>query len=156
MKLFDKTLTTLERSLDVRLERQNVLAGNIANANTPGFAPRDVDFAQAMAAAEPSLSSGGAPAGAPSAPGFIPLSGELAPLRVADAGSGLTPGVLSAPEAPGLTRGAAASPGMDGNAVDLDRTMVALAQNSLQYSAAARAAQKKLAILRYVASDGNA
>jgi flagellar basal-body rod protein FlgB len=43
----------------------------------------------------------------------------------------------------------------DGNTVDLDRTMVAMAENALQYSAAARAAGKKLALLRYVASDGN-
>jgi flagellar basal-body rod protein FlgB len=34
--------------------------------------------------------------------------------------------------------------------------MVALAQNGLQYSASAKAAGKKLAILRYVASDGAA
>ena len=39
--------------------------------------------------------------------------------------------------------------------VDLDRTMVALAENGLQYGASARAAGKKLAILRYVSSDGN-
>ena len=44
----------------------------------------------------------------------------------------------------------------DGNAVDLDRAMVALAQNGLQYAASAKAAGKKLAILRYVASDGAA
>ena len=34
--------------------------------------------------------------------------------------------------------------------------LVALGENALQYGAAARAASKKLAILRYVASDGNA
>jgi flagellar basal-body rod protein FlgB len=43
----------------------------------------------------------------------------------------------------------------DGNTVDLDRTMVAMAENAIQYGASARAAGKKLAILRYVASDGN-
>ena len=42
----------------------------------------------------------------------------------------------------------------DGNRVDLDRTMTALAENGLEYSAGSRAASKKLAILRYVASDG--
>ena len=35
------------------------------------------------------------------------------------------------------------------------QTMVAMAENGLQYGAAARAAGKKLAILRYVANDGN-
>jgi flagellar basal-body rod protein FlgB len=152
VKLFDRTLTTLERSLDARLLRQNVLAGNLANANTPGYAPRDVDFAAAMAQSAPGAAGGVPPPGV-QGEGFLPLGGELAPLRVADA-TPLTPGVLAAETSSVMTAGAATSPGMDGNAVDLDRTMVALAQNSLQYSAAARAAQKKLAILRYVASDG--
>ena len=49
-----------------------------------------------------------------------------------------------------------AAPGLDGNAVDLDRTMGAIAENAIQYGAAAKAAAKKLAILRYVASDGQA
>jgi hypothetical protein len=33
--------------------------------------------------------------------------------------------------------------------------MVALAENGLQYGAVARTASKKLAILKYVANDGN-
>jgi flagellar basal body rod protein FlgB len=44
---------------------------------------------------------------------------------------------------------------LDGNTVDLDRTMVAMAENALQYGASARAAGHKLAILKYVASDGS-
>ena len=50
--------------------------------------------------------------------------------------------------------GKGTSPSIDGNAVDLDRTMAGMAENSLQYGASARAAGKKLAILRYVVSDG--
>ncbi len=38
--------------------------------------------------------------------------------------------------------------------MDVDRALVAVAENALQYGAAARAAGKKLALLRYVASDG--
>jgi flagellar basal body rod protein FlgB len=52
MKLFDTTLAHLERSLDVRLVRQNVLSGDLANVDTPNYHPRDVDFAAAMASAE--------------------------------------------------------------------------------------------------------
>ena len=44
--------------------------------------------------------------------------------------------------------------GLDGNGVDLDKTMVELSRNALLYGASAKAAGKKLAILRYVASDG--
>jgi flagellar basal-body rod protein FlgB len=62
MKLFDSTIGTLERSLDVRLSRQNLLAGDIANANTPGFSPKDLNFREAMDAAQ------GSNEGQPSAP----------------------------------------------------------------------------------------
>jgi flagellar basal-body rod protein FlgB len=135
VKIFDGTLSTLERSLDARLTRHEVLAGNLANANTPGFTPRDVDFAAAMAAASPSAS--GAP-GAPGAGGDIPLA--LAGTAVA-VGSP----VVAAQDG---------SAGLDGNAVDVDRTLAAVAENAIQYGATARAVQKKLAILRYAASDG--
>jgi flagellar basal-body rod protein FlgB len=60
-----------------------------------------------------------------------------------------------APAAP-VTAAQGAGAGLDGNAVDVDRALAAVAENAIQYNAAARAAQKKLAILRYVASDGAA
>lgn len=148
MKIFDPTLGQLERSLDVRLLRQNLLAGNLANADTPNFRPKDVDFTAAMAAvsARPEVS---APTQlALTAPNHMetgvaigsasPQDGSLSPkdLPVVDIKSG--------------------NASLDGNTVDLDRTMVAMAENALQYGAAARAAGRKLAILKYVASDGNA
>lgn len=139
MKIFDATLSTLERSLDVRLARQAVLAGNVANADTPGFKPRDLDFAAAMAAAAPGA------AARPTVEG-TPRAGDLA----------LSARGALGPAAPDEFIGevAGAAPGIDGNAVDLDRTLVAVSENALQYGASAKAAGKKLAILRYVA-DGN-
>jgi flagellar basal-body rod protein FlgB len=139
VKIFDTTLSTLERALDVRLARQAVLAGNVANADTPGYQPKELDFRAAMAAAAP----GTAPR--PSVEGTL-RAGEVA---LAAAGS-LTPS--SPEEFVGEVPGAA--PGLDGNAVDLDRTLVAVSENALQYGASARAAGKKLAILRYAANDG--
>jgi len=138
MKLFDKTIGTLERALDARLLRHNVLAGNLANAETPGFVPREVDFAAAMAQATAARPATGAVAGAGPA-GDIPL---------ALAGSG--PGPAGSPVVAAQGTGA----GLDGNAVDVDRALTALAENAIQYGATARAAGKKLAILRYAASDG--
>jgi flagellar basal-body rod protein FlgB len=43
---------------------------------------------------------------------------------------------------------------LDGNTVDLDRTMAALAENGLQFGASARVASKHLAMLRTVVNDG--
>ena len=141
MKIFDNTLTRLERSLDVRLARHNVLAGDLANVDTPGFVPKDVDFATAMANAEAreNRDTGSAPA--------------LAGTDGAAVSVGLSTGRTD-DDIPVVDVGGD-SPGIDGNLVDLDRTMAALAENGLQYAAGARAAGKKLAILRYVASDGN-
>ena len=46
------------KALVLRAERQKVIASNIANADTPGYAGRDINFKEAMSAAvgESSLS----------------------------------------------------------------------------------------------------
>ncbi len=41
----------LARALDLREERQRVLTQNIANADTPGYRARELDFRQALEAA---------------------------------------------------------------------------------------------------------
>ena len=51
MQLFDITQLALERALGGSAMRHEVLAGNIANANTPGFVPKDVDFHTALRSA---------------------------------------------------------------------------------------------------------
>lgn len=45
------TQTALDKALSGADLRQSVLANNIANTNTPGFIPSDVDFHSAIAAA---------------------------------------------------------------------------------------------------------
>jgi flagellar basal-body rod protein FlgB len=142
MKLFDSTLTRLEHALDVRLERHNVLAGNLANVDTPGFTPKDVDFKAAMAEA-----SGGEPEAASG------IESPVLRLATTDPAHMSLGGGFGATDAP-VVNGQGEAPSIDGNRVDLDRTMAALAENSLQYGASAKAAGKKLAILRYVTSDG--
>ncbi|HEY4222818.1 MAG TPA: flagellar basal body protein [Myxococcota bacterium] len=109
MQIFDD-MQTLERSLDVRAQRNEVLASNLANVDTPNFTPQDIDFDDAMQS----------------------LTGEVE--QKDDASLGVA--------------------GFDGNRVDLDKTMAALGENGMQYDAAARVIEKKLAIVRYVASDG--
>lgn len=120
MKLFDNTLTVLERALDVRLERQNLLSSNAANIDTPDFQEKDLDFAKAMA-------------------GVLTADGSEAREAAVRAATHETEAAVA---------------GIDGNSVDLDRTMTAMAENGLQYGAATRAVGKKLAILKYVANDG--
>src|SRR5258705_7175138 len=49
--LFDTTQLALERAISGASTRQNALAANIANADTPGYRRVDVDFHGALAAA---------------------------------------------------------------------------------------------------------
>ena len=142
MKLFDTTLTRLQESLDVRLVEHNILAGNVANADTPGYRPKEMDFAQAMAAAQQSQGADGLAVTDPSHMGPGGVTTIESASRATTAATSL------------IHDGRGTSPSIDGNAVDLDRTMAGMAENSLQYGASARAAGKKLAILRYVVSDG--
>jgi flagellar basal-body rod protein FlgB len=158
VKIFDQTLGTLERALDARLLRHNVLAGNLANADTPGFVPREVDFAAAMREGARELDRSPlvprAPLDLASAGHLVAGAGGAGDIQLASAGAldAATPGAPGSPVV--AARGAGA--GLDGNAVDVDRALAAVAENAIQYNAAARAAGKKLAILRYVASDGAA
>ena len=47
-------------ALEVRSQRMGLLASNIANASTPGFKARDVDFGKALSAVEGSSGDTGA------------------------------------------------------------------------------------------------
>lgn len=51
MSLFDNTQLGLERALSGASLRQQVLANNLANAETPGYQRQDVDFHSALAQA---------------------------------------------------------------------------------------------------------
>ena len=51
MELFDTTQLGLQRAISGAAMRQSALAANIANANTPNYKPRDVDFHTALKAA---------------------------------------------------------------------------------------------------------
>ena len=50
--------------------------------------------------------------------------------------------------------GPSGTPTPDGNRVDLDGTMAAISENSIKYNALSKVAQKRLAMLRYAAADG--
>ena len=51
MPLFDNTQLALERAISGASLRQEVLANNLANAETPGFKRSDVDFHTTLAQA---------------------------------------------------------------------------------------------------------
>ena len=45
---FDKAFGVHQYTLSVRAKRAEVLSSNIANADTPGFKARDINFSQAL------------------------------------------------------------------------------------------------------------
>lgn len=108
-------------ALALRAERQQVLASNIANVDTPNYKARDFDFGQALRQA----TGGSASSHAGTAP----------PLRLPLRAGGTLPGT------PGGTRLAwrvSGQPSIDGNTVDLDRERASFADNSLRYEATLR------------------
>ena len=48
----DKLMGFTHKAVQVRTERMEVLAGNLANANTPGYKARDINFQDAMRSAQ--------------------------------------------------------------------------------------------------------
>ncbi len=61
----------LERYLDLTVFREGIVAGNIANLDTPGYRTRDMDFRSAFAAAVEGDGSGYSTPEAEEVPGLI-------------------------------------------------------------------------------------
>jgi flagellar basal-body rod protein FlgB len=48
----DRLVGFHQKALSVRSDRMEVISGNLANANTPGYKARDIDFNKAMKSAQ--------------------------------------------------------------------------------------------------------
>ncbi|MBU3752257.1 MAG: flagellar basal body rod protein FlgB, partial [Mycobacterium sp.] len=70
MNFLDKDLAIHERALRLRGQRLEVLSANIANADTPNYKARDLDFRAAMAQAQGASTDpfAGTPTGEAAAP----------------------------------------------------------------------------------------
>jgi flagellar basal-body rod protein FlgB len=134
-------------ALDVRAYRQELLSSNIANADTPGYKARDVDFSSALAGA---LKKTGAPASGTA----NTMASATAPLQMAQPVSVSTGAALattSAGHMSGTTTLSASGgstddygrlayripsqPALDGNTVDMDSERVQFADNALHFEA---------------------
>jgi flagellar basal-body rod protein FlgB len=60
MSLLDSTQLALESAMSGSMLRQDLLTNDLANANTPGFQPEDVNFQQTL---ESAMASGQSPTG---------------------------------------------------------------------------------------------
>ena len=131
--LFDKTTNALSTSLNMRQVRHNVTTANIANAETPGYHAKKMDFEEALARA-------------------VDLDG-LRNVSTTDENH-IVVGGQSARVKPEIYENPDAAVNGDGNTVDLEKEMSALAENTLMYKAALHLINKKLAALKYAAGEG--
>jgi flagellar basal-body rod protein FlgB len=53
----DRLMNVHHTALQVRTQRMEVISGNLANANTPGYKARDIDFNKAMQSAQATQSN---------------------------------------------------------------------------------------------------
>jgi flagellar basal-body rod protein FlgB len=118
------------RALDFHVSRHNVLASNLANAETPGFRPmellRDTDKTEL-----------------PLAPMAASAEGHFA-------------GPLAEAAETYITREDRMAPaGANGNAVSLEHEMSKLAANDIRFEGAVKIVASQLAMLRYASNDGN-
>ena len=121
-----KSLAPIERTLDYQAERQTVLGSNIANLNTPGFTAQDLAATQTD-------------------------DGQLELQRTNAAHNSHA---HSDGQNGQLVRDESTPAGRDGNNVSLEREMSKIMASSLRYDAAAEIISRRLAMLRYAASDG--
>lgn len=103
-----------EKALNLRAYRQQLLASNIANADTPNYKAVDIDFAKALQ-------------GAQAAQGTLPLETTE---------SGHLPGRPGNPFDARVLYRAAVQPSIDGNTVDTDVEMAQFSDNAIHYQAA--------------------
>ena len=108
--LIDQAFGSHATALQLRAERAQLLAANLANADTPGFKARDIDFKQALASAQ----------------------SEAGPLVTTQTNH---LGGLDAGQATRALYRTPLQPSLDGNTVDVATEQAAFGENSNRYLA---------------------
>ncbi len=121
---FDKALQPHASALALRSQRAQLLADNIANADTPGYKARDLDFKALLAAAD-----GGQP------------RLERTHARHLDLPGATASGAVAKYRVP-------SSPSVDGNTVEAEAESMAFLDNALRYQASLNFIDGTLASIR--------
>lgn len=132
------TLNTsiLEKGLDAVWTKNEVLAANISNADTPGYKSKTVDFESVFSQV---LQAGGFSASDGPDGSFRPALNRTFDLTDLKA-------TISENQSTSLK--------LDGNTVDLDREMTSLAENSILYDTLTYAVSKELGRLKMILNEG--
>lgn len=116
--VFSDTARMMEKALDAAALRNTVIANNLANVDTPGYKRSEVRFEEELAKA---LSDSGGITGKRTRAEHIPIGKRPA-----------------AEVSPRVELQKDTSMRNDGNNVDIDREMAALAKNTILYNALAQ------------------
>ena len=120
MQRLTQALDFQSQALILRAERQRLIASNIANADTPGYIARDMDFGRALREATAGQSAAGGAAGL-----TLSQPGHIAPLA-------------GARDEAELLYARHSQDSLDRNTVDLDRERHSFAENAVKYEATLR------------------
>ena len=129
---FDSVIGALNTSLNLRLANQNVISSNIANADTPGYKAKSVEFEGALRDAL-------------GVDGKLPMQGTDPQHIVHRSTDPVDPEIYDDPN--GVES-------LDGNTVDRSAEMAKLAENQLLYDASTEMLKRKLGMLKYAITEG--
>ncbi len=129
MKVYE-AVDHMQRAMTFHRNRHSTIAGNIANLDTPGYKPLDLER--------------------------LPAGSALNAGRMAKTHEGHISGGDSSAGAAKVVEDANAMQSADGNAVNIEREMAKIDANRVRYSTTSDLVSRRLAMLRYAASDGAA
>ncbi len=129
-----RTTVLLEDALNYRSMRQDMIASNIANVDTPNYKPRDISFEQTLVAKKDNL-----------------LKSDKNQLQMAVTNSShMKPKSEASSYTPTLFYRDGHMARNDGNSVDIDVETTEMSKNSIMYNALIGAMKKDGAIFRSV------
>ena len=125
--IFDKTHKYLEKSMDVSARRHSLITGNIANIDTVGYKPKDLDFQETLKKE------------------MGKEHGILSRTHTKHFRRGLDSELLGAIRV---------KDGVESKGVDIDTEMTSLLENNIKYRTSIEMLLRKIGILRQAISEG--
>jgi len=129
---FDPVIGALNTSLNLRLMNQNVISSNIANADTPGYKAKTMEFESTLRDA---LGVGDQ----------LPTAGTDPKHIIHRSTDPVSPEIYDDPN--GVES-------LDGNTVDRASEMAKMAENQILFDASTEMLKRKLGMLKYGISEG--
>lgn len=128
--IFDQTVSGLNKAMELTWRKNQVIASNVANAETPQYRAGDLQFGQEL---EQAFQRNVDEAMTRTNANHMEVSGDASSKIVLDPN--------------GVTKA-------DGNNVDIDLQMASLAQNSSDYSNAAQLIRRQIGLVRTAIREG--